>query len=666
MPLADFDYELVTLGGWELRSADGRSLALKSRKARALLAILAVQRGLRMSRVQIASLLWADRAEPQARGSLRQALAELRRALGPAGAEIIRSAGETVELDIAHFGSDVARFETLLAEGGRAALERAVALHRGPFLEGLDIREDAFEEWRTQEASGLESRLVTALSKLGCLCEADGDLEAALTHVDRLLEVAPLREEMHRRAMQLCRRLGRSTEAIERYERLRSQLAAELAVAPQAESQRLYAELRSARDGVPGHDAAPASSGPAELDLHGGGKASVAVLPFVNLSGDPDQEFFADGMTEDIITELSRFRGLFVIARNSTFVYKGRAVDTRKIASELGVKYVVEGSVRSGVGRLRVAAQLIDAANRGHLWAERYDRKPSDLFSLQDEIVRTLVAAIEPELGGAERRRAASASPERLDAWGAYHRGMWHVYRFTREDTDRALEFFAQAIEAEPNHTAGWIGRAFAHFSNAFLGFVDDRGAERRLSLEAARHAVDVDPRDAAAHWALGRAHSLELDYERAIPELETAVELNTNDAQSWYQLGWLRVRAGRPREAIEPLILAERLSPNDPLRFAFLIARAQAHFALGEYARALALADRAARLPHAHAQIEAVRIACLVKDGQEQAAREAMAAFRADHPDFTQAFFREAHGFAREEDLSPYLEALEGVGLPE
>jgi TolB-like protein/Tfp pilus assembly protein PilF len=399
--------------------------------------------------------------------------------------------------------------------------------------------------------------------------------------------------------------------------------------------------------------------------IHDGGKPSVAVLPFVNLSGDPAQEFFADGMTEDIITELSRFRGLFVIARNSSFVYKGRAVDTREIARELGVKYVVEGSVRSGGGRLRVSAQLIEATNRSHVWAERYDREPSDLFSLQDEIVRTLVAAIEPELGDAERRIAASASAERLDAWGAYHRGMWHLYRFTKEDTQRAIELFVRAIEAVPIHTRSWIGRAFAHFSNAFLGFVEDRGAERRLCLKAARRAVELDPRDAAAHWALGRAYSLELDYDRAIPELETAVELNTNDAQSWYQLGWLRVRAGRPREAIDPLLLAERLSPNDPLRFAFLIVRAQAHFALGEYSRALALAERAAQLPHAHAQIEAVRIACLVKDGQEQEARAAMANFRADHPDFTQALFREAHGFARDEDLSPYLEALELVGLP-
>jgi TolB-like protein/DNA-binding winged helix-turn-helix (wHTH) protein len=573
--LADFDYELVTLGGWELRDAEGRPVVLKSRKARALLAILSTRRSLRMSRVQIASLLWSDRAEPQARGSLRQALAELRRALGPAGADVVRSAGETVELDGARIASDVAHFEALLEKGGRVALERAVALHGGPFLEGFDLREDAFDEWRMQETSRLEAQLLTGLTQLASLCEADGDIEAALAHVDRLIALAPLGEEMHRRAMELCRRLARTTEAIERYERLRSRLAAELKVEPQPDSQRLYAELRAAQAGALWQETAPASSSPADPDLHWSGKPSVAVLPFANLSGDPTQEFVADGMTEDIIVELSRFRGLFVIARNSTFVYKGRAVDTREIARELGVKYVVEGSVRTGADHLRVSAQLIDAVDRSHVWAERYDRELSDLFSLQDEIVHTLVAAIGPELDDAERRNAASASPERLDAWGAYHRGMWHVYRFTKEDTERALELFAQAIEAAPIQPRVWIGRAFAHFSNAFLGFVEDRGAEKRLCLEAARRAVELDPRDAAAHWALGRAYSLGLDYDRAIPELEIAVELNTNDAQSWYQLGWLQVRAGRPREAIDPLVLAERLSPNDPLRFAFLIVRA-------------------------------------------------------------------------------------------
>ncbi|MEN8161967.1 MAG: BTAD domain-containing putative transcriptional regulator, partial [Myxococcota bacterium] len=598
-----------------------------------------------------------DRAEAQARGSLRQALAELRRALGAVGGDVVRSAGETLELDGARVACDVAHFETLLAKGGRASLERAVALHRGAFLEDLDLREDSFEEWRLQERSRLEAALQAGLSKLASLCEADGDLEAALTHVDRSIAVAPLREEMHRQGMELCRRAGRTTEALERYERLRARLATELDVEPQAESQALHAELRTERTGAPEAPAPP----PHRAD----GRPSIAVLPFANLSGDPAQEFFADGMAEDIITELSRFRGLFVIARGSTFVYKGRTVDPREIGNELGVKYVLQGSVRTAGDRLRVSVQLIDAADRSHVWAQRYDRETSDLFSLQDEIVRILAAAIEPELDDAERRNAVKASPERLDAWGAYHRGMWHIYRFTKEDTERALELFARAIEAEPSHTPGWIGRAFGHFSNAFLGFVEDRDTERRRSLEAALRAVELDPRDTAAHWALGRAYTLERDYDRAIRELETAVELNTNHAQSWYQLGWVRVRAGRPREAIEPLVLAARLSPNDPLRFAFLIARAQAHFLLGEYSRAVALADRAASLPHAHAQIEAIRIACLVKDGQEQAAHEAMAAFRAAHPDFTLAFFREAHGFTRDEDVAPYLEALGQVGLP-
>lgn len=672
MSLADSDYELSTLGGFELRQSGGRPIVLTSRKARALIAIVAAQRDLRMSRPRLAALLWGDRAEPQARGSLRQALAELRRSLGASGAPLLRTDGDAVTLDGRRLESDIVRFRALRAEGGRAALEAAVALYRGAFLEDLDPREEAFDEWRREEAAAFEAGLLDALERLAALCEEQGDDPAALVHLDRLLAIAPLREEVQRRAMEVCQKLGRATEALERYERFRTELAAELRVEPQPATQRLRATLLADREGTDPDEVPPLAVSAESIQLPpavstepGRGRPSIAVLPFVNLSGDPEQEFFADGMTEDIITELSRFRGLFVIARNSTFVYKGQAVDTRQIAGELGVKYVLEGSVRRAGSRLRVSAQLVDAADRSHVWAERYDRELSDLFSLQDEIVSTLVAAIAPELDQAERRSAVAASPDRLDAWGAYHRGMWHVYRFTREDTEHAIELFTRATEAEPSETRGWTGLAFAHFSNVFLDFAADRSAARRQSLEAARRAVELDPRDAAAHWALGRAYSLEHDYARAVPELERAVELNANDAPSWYQLGWLRVRAGQPREAIEPLRLADRLSPNDPLRFAFLIARAQAHFLLGEHSTALELAERAVRLPHAHAQIEALRIACLVGAGRLAAARDAMMAFRSAHPGFTQAFFREVHGFARSRDVEQFLEALDRAGLP-
>jgi TolB-like protein/Tfp pilus assembly protein PilF len=656
-------FELVTLGGFELRGAEGGPIALKSRKSRALLAILAVQRSLGMGRAGLAGLLWAERGEAQARGSLRQALAEIRRALGPEGAEVLRSGGERVEIDGTRIAIDVVRFEALVGTGDRAALEEALTLARGPFLEGFDLREDAFDEWRMTETRRVEAALLDALGRLASLCEDDGDLEVALRHVDRALAIAPLGEALHRRGMALCARLGRTTEAIERYRRLESMLEKELGARPEAETRMLYDELRSGGLAARREAAPRASIAPSDAALDG--RPSIAVLPFVNLSGDPKQDFFADGMTEDIITELSRFRDLFVIARNSTFVYKGRPVDTPEIARKLGVKYLVEGSVRSGGGRLRISAQLIDAPRRSHIWAEHYDSELSDLFDVRDELVRTLVAAIEPELEHAEQRSAAAASPEQLDAWGAVHRGMWHVYRFTSEDNAQALVFFEQATKAAPSQAAGWIAKSFAHFSNVFLGFADDREAERKRCLQAALRAVELDPRDAAAHWALGRAYSLELDYERAIPELETAVRLNTNHAQSWYQLGWLRVRAGRHRDAIEPLRLAERLSPNDPLRFAFLITRAQAHYQMGEYAPALELAERAARLPHSHAQIGAIRIACLVKVGKEAEAREAMGVFRAAHPEFTQSFFGESHGFAREEDLAGYLEALAAAGLP-
>ncbi len=679
------DFELITFGGLELRDAAGTPVPLPSRKARALLAILACQPDQAMPRAQVAALLWGDRGEEQARGSLRQTLSQLRKEVGDPGGQLLISSRDDLRIDVARLTADVAAFDRHIASATYKDLKRACELYRGPFLDGFDLRDESFEEWRARERSRLEVAMVHALSELATHCEAEGELEAARSHITRLLTIAPLREEMQRAAMRLCLAVGQPTEAIRQYENFRSLLETELGVAPQPETHRLYEQLLAQRGGADSPSSekhneqskseraanSPAAYRAVEGSVGVGagaraGKPSIAILPFHNLSGDPEQEFFADGMTEDIITELSRFRGLFVIARNSTFVYKGHPVDTRQIGEELGVKYVLEGSVRSSADRIRISAQLIDAAERSHVWAERYDRKLTDLFTLQDEITQTIVSALEPELDDAERRSAVSADRDRLDAWGAYHRGMWHIYRFTKEDTRQALEFFEQAIGFQPTLASSWSGKSFAHFSNAFLGFSDDRDAERQLALNAARHSVELDPRDATAHWALARAFTLEANYDRAIPELETAVALNTNLAQAWYQLGWVLVRAGRPEEAVAPVLLAERLSPNDPLRFAFSIVRAQAQFVLGEFGEALSLAEQASRLPHAHSHVEAIRIACLVKNDRDDEARDAMGKFRRYHPSYTRSFFREAHGFKRTQDNTLYDDALNQAGMPE
>src|SRR5215831_11635375 len=226
-------------------------------------------------------------------------------------------------------------------------------------------------------------------------------------------------------------------------------------------------------------------------------KPSIAVLPFQNLSGDPEQEYFADGMVEEIITALSRIRWLFVIARNSSFTYKGRAVDVKQVGHQLGVRYVLEGSVRKGGNRVRITAQLIEADTGAHVWAERYDRDLADLFALQDEITGAVTIAIAPAVAHAERKRAMRTAPGSLDAWTAYQRGLWHVFKISREDDALAQKYFQQAIDIDPAFPGGYKGLAVAYLQAATL-FHSRSPAEAFRSAEAsARQAIALDGTDA-------------------------------------------------------------------------------------------------------------------------------------------------------------------------
>jgi adenylate cyclase len=269
-------------------------------------------------------------------------------------------------------------------------------------------------------------------------------------------------------------------------------------------------------------------------------KPSIAVLPFENMSGDPEQEFFADGMAEEIITALSRYRWFFVIARNSSFTYKGRAVDVTQVAKELGVRYVLEGSVRKAGNRVRVTAQLIDATTGSHIWAERYDRELDDIFALQDEITETIVAAVEPELGAVERERAGRRPPGNLDAWGLYQRGLWHFYADpTRCGMDEAKRLFQRACELDPGFAAAYAELAWTHESDIHRGLTDDPEASLEQAARAAEKAVALDARDAAGRCALGRVHIFRRAYDKAIAEMEEAVGLNTSFDRAFTVSAW-------------------------------------------------------------------------------------------------------------------------------
>jgi adenylate cyclase len=318
-------------------------------------------------------------------------------------------------------------------------------------------------------------------------------------------------------------------------------------------------------------------------------KPSIAVLPFDNMSDDPGQEHFADGIAEDVITALSCFRSLFVIARNSSFSYKGTSPDIRTVARELGVRYVVEGSVRKAGDRVRITAQLIDAASGNHLWAGRFDGSLDDVFDLQDRITEQIVVAVEPEIQARERERARRKPPESLDAWELFQSGLSHLYRFNKIDRAEAIRLFREAIALDPEFAAAHAHLAYALWSSPTLGYAEDMAKAVAPIRAAAEKAVSLDLNDPVAHIALGRAHIFAGEIEMAIGEMQTAIAINPNFAWGHYGLGVAyHYSAGQSEQALPHFDAALRLSPRDPMRFRIFMMKGSALRVLGRHDEAI------------------------------------------------------------------------------
>jgi adenylate cyclase len=338
----------------------------------------------------------------------------------------------------------------------------------------------------------------------------------------------------------------------------------------------------------------PARSDPDALSVPGfAGRHAIAVLPFDNLSGDPDQEYFTDGLAEDLLTRLSAFREFPVIARNSSFAYKGKGVDLKAVSRELGVRYVVQGSVRRAGDRVRVTAQLVDATTGHHVWAERYDRQLSDIFALQDEITERIVSSLVPALARVEIRRAVRRPPQDLDAWDCIQRGLWHLLQYSQDDNVEAQSWARRAIELRPDSSAAFSVLAFSYLFEVIYHWSDSPARSRELALHAAERSVALDESDANAHFALGFAASLAGQYERAITVLQRAIELNPSSAVAHWALGSALTPCGCPDSAIPLIEKAIRLSPRDPWMHEFFFNIAAAHFAAERYEEAVRFARR-------------------------------------------------------------------------
>jgi adenylate cyclase len=388
-------------------------------------------------------------------------------------------------------------------------------------------------------------------------------------------------------------------------------------------------------------------------------RPSIAVLPFQNLSGDPEREYFVDGVTEEIITALSRVRWFFVIARHSSFAYKDRSMDVREVARELGVQYIVEGSVRIAGNRIRVTAQLIDGSIGKAIWANRLDREYEDIFAMQDELAKTIVGALEPELGKAEREQARSKRPENLYAWDLYQRGLWHLYHYTDEDIQEARRLFYKSLELDPELGAAYAGLAEACYFRLVYGHSDSPDRDREEALEVARKAVALDYEDAAAHCTLGRVRYVRREHDQAISELEAALELNPSLAWGHYGLGAAKVFSGRASDAIDHLQTAIKLSPRDPNMGSFLVRMADAHLFMRHYEDAIYWANKALQQPNFQWSRYAVLLSALGHLGRLDEAAHAVKQVRMQRPDFSTDFVRRTHLFSDADDMNHFLDGL-------
>jgi adenylate cyclase len=398
-------------------------------------------------------------------------------------------------------------------------------------------------------------------------------------------------------------------------------------------------------------------------------KPSIAVLPFTNMSGDPEQDYFADRMVDDIITALSRFKALFVIARNSSFTYKGRAVDVKQVGRELGVRYVLEGSVRKAANRVRITGQLVDTATGAHLWADRFDGGLGDIFDLQDQVTESVVGAIAPAVEKAEIERAKRKPTDSLDAYAIYLRGLARLYQFAgRQANDEALRLFNSAIGLDPDFAAAYGRAAFCYIIAKTNGWFSDTANEIAEVTRLAQRAVELGKDDAIALADSGYALAYVVrDLEAGAALIDRALVLNSNSAEAWNWGRWVKNFLGEPETAIERFARALRLSPLGPRVTAMRGGTASAHFFLGRYDEAASWAAMALQDNPDFQPGLRVAAASNAMAGRPEQAHKAMARLRQLNPTLRICNLKDVRGpYRRADDLSRLEEGLRQAGLPE
>lgn len=638
-----------------------------SRKLRALLAYLALAPH-PVGRSRLCEIFWDVPNDP--RGELRWCLSKLRNVLDQPGRRRVETSNDLVSLDLDGCLVDVLEIAAATGEGIETlGTDRLLALSNlfvGEFLEGLVVdRSPQFDSWLVAQRRRFSACHAAVLEHL--IARLSPESDEVFPFLERWVEVAPCDVRAHTKLLTALAARGRIHEGDEHLATTARMFAAEdLDFDP---LRKVWAQVRnSPADALHGTQVITAvpAGGPASL-LQGVSsaprRASLAVMPFLDEANSATlRRPLADGLTTDIITRLAKLRSLFVIARGSVFALAERSIGPEDAARRLNVDYVASGTVQHEAGRIVVTVELVEARTARIVWTEAFDSRPDDAFMVLDEICDRIVSSIASEIETAEKNRAILKPPNSLDAWEAYHRGLWHMYRFTRPDNELAQHFFQMSARLDPTFSRAHAGISFTHWQNAFQRWAD-RDSEAALAFEAAGRSLIVDDHDPAAHWAMGRALWLNGRQDESLGELETAVDLSPNFALGHYALSFVHSQSGNPQAAIGSSDHSRHLSPFDPLLFGMLGARAMAHVRLGQFEEAAEWALKAAARPNAHAVILAITAHCLALAGRVDEGKAVAAVLRSTIPNYRVDDFLATFRFT-EDAAALFREGAGRIGL--
>ncbi len=677
------------LGQFEVRDADGRTIDFGHRKVQALFAYLAVERGRPQPREHLASLLWARTGDERARHNLRQALSKLR-VLCP---DLIETPGDAVALSPQACAVDLVLFEAGVCAEDAEALQQALALYRGDLLEGFTTREADFQDWLEMARARLRKQACEAAERLAGLWRAQGREREAIDVLCRLLGFDRANEAAHRALIELLAQTGRRSEALRQFQACAAALAQELGVQPGRQTQRLADAIRQggplpsggdADDGLPlsvspsqpvAVPVAPTSvrteasagggtGGPAPaLDLPD--KPSLIIKPFLNMSAEAGQDYFAEGLTKDISIALTKIPGLFLAADETPQARVAQAMSPAELGHEVGVRYVLTGGVRRQGDRVRVNAELIDAASGQCVWGERYDRELHDLFSIQDEITEEIVTAMDVKLlqGEAARfMRKALTNPAALEA---SYRGWYALYHGTgRADVLEAQRLFERVIELQPEAPLGYASAALACWAEAGFGRVMVHSPAMQRATELARKALDLGDTTGYAHLVMAVEHLARHEYDQAMAQATEGVAARPNCNGAYAIKSGVLNFLGRPQEAIEYAQYAVRLTPLYPAEFPAVLA-ASFHDS-GRFAEAVAAAEASLRLRGDDIDPMLFLAAAKVAQGNLAEAHETAARVTGLDPAFRLAEFAETQPYRNPGDLERLIGRLREAGLPD